>query len=195
MKILDELFKEGLIRCKSCKKTKSLDNFWKDKGRKRGYDPQCKDCSKKRQRNEWERFGSQPNRMFNRLIQLTSGTRATKGHQRHKLKISKKDFYTWYQNIEKKCVYCEYNLNEFNQIKKHFSKQIQKTQRFGIDRKNNSLPYKLDNIVLCCVICNGLKGYFHDYPSFKKIANKYIKPKLNELTKIEENFKRLGLND
>lgn len=177
----DELFLEGKLRCKTCKLIKPKEEFWKDKSQKRGFDRQCKLCSKARQNREWSKFGSEPGRMYNRLLQLTEGTRSYKNHSRHQRNISKKDFINWYENQDKKCHYCSLNLEEFNEIKNHYNKQIQRTKRFGIDRKNNELPYQVDNIVLCCVICNGLKGYFFDYQTFKELSREYIKPKLSKL--------------
>jgi hypothetical protein len=188
MKAYDELFKDGKIKCKTCKQEKNLSEFWKDKSRKRGHDTQCKDCSKKRQRNEWSRFSDHPARMYNRLLQLCSGARVKKGLSQHKLNISKQDFIKWYSAIEKKCEYCNLELESFKKINKYFGKQTQATSRFGIDRKNNSVSYEIGNIVLCCVICNKLKGYFHEYESFKKIADEFVKPKLNKLLKNEKNI-------
>jgi len=186
MKAYDELFKKGLLNCKTCKEHKKITEFWKDKSRKRGYDSQCKDCSKKRQRNEAIKFGHLPYKMYMKLLQLCSGVREKKGLSQHKLNISRQEFIKWYSEIEKKCEYCDLELENFRSIKKYFGKHTQATSKFGIDRKNNSLSYELGNIVLCCVICNKIKGYFHDHESFKKIANEFVKPKLNKLLKHEK---------
>lgn len=186
MKINDKLFSEGKIICIKCKKIKNISNFWKDRTRRHGYDKACKECTKKRQRNEWRRFGSQPIRMYQRLQQNTLG-RAKKGFDKHKLNISKEDFITWYNNQEKKCDYCKLSLDEFLRVRKYFGKQTQKTSRFGIDRKDNNSSYSTKNIVLSCVICNGLKGYFHDYETFKEIAKNFVRPKLIEILKNDKN--------
>ena len=174
-----KLFQEGKRRCRICKVIKLLNEFWKDKSKPQGYGALCKECDKKRQRNEWKRFGSQPVRMFQRLYQLCSGYRAKKNHLNHKLDISQKEFVDWYSKQEKICYYCGFTLEEFLSIKSNFiNTQISNTTRFGIDRKNNLISYKKENIVLCCVICNRLKGYFFNHNDFKNISEKYIKPKL-----------------
>jgi len=171
-------FTVGKRHCRKCKEIKSLSEFWKEKSRSQGYSPTCKNCSKARQRSEWKRFGMQPVRMYQRLQQLTLGSRSKKNYVQHKLLINKEEFIEWYNKQKKQCVYCGLNLEEFLKIKKYLNKFMQKTNRFGIDRKNNNLPYHEDNIVLCCAQCNSLKGYLFSYIEFKEIVKKHIKPKL-----------------
>lgn len=185
MKRNDQLFDQGKRHCKICKEIKILNDFWKDKNRRNGYDAACKKCTKKRQRGEWKRFGSQPIRMYQRLQQSTQGKRSKKGLYRHQLTISKEEFIEWYNSQAKVCVYCKLDLNQFLKVRNKFGKQAQKTSRFGIDRKDNNLPYSLNNIVLSCVTCNGLKGYFFDFTDFCKIAKTYITPKLEKILKNE----------
>ena len=145
-----ELLKKGKRKCKSCQQILNISNFWKDKRNQGGLDTRCKDCCKARQRSEWKRFGSQPIRTYQKLQQLCLGIRSKKGHSQHKLKITKDEFIEWFNRQDKNCVYCGLDLEEFVKVRKHFGKLAQKTNKLGIDRKENNLPYTLDNIVLCC---------------------------------------------
>ena len=130
-----ELFKKEKRKCKRCKEIKSLSQFWKNKSNPQGYDVECKYCSKTRQKDEWKRFASQPVRMYQKLQRIALGYRAKKGYSQHKLEISKDEFIKWYSNQDKYCTYCGLSLDEFLKIRKHFGKLTQKTNKFGLDRK------------------------------------------------------------
>lgn len=109
---------------------------------------------------------------------LKTSSRGQKGHSQHKLLITKNEFIKWYNNQTKTCAYCGLSIEEYSKIKKYLNKHMQKATKFGIDRKDNALPYSEDNIALCCANCNKLKGYLFDAEEFKEIAKEYIKPKL-----------------
>jgi len=88
-----------------------------------------------------------------------------------KLKISQRQFLKWYSRQIKKCFYC--GLSE------KLAKKIT-GKRLTIDRKDNSLPYKSDNIVLACEICNGVKGKYLTYLEMKEVG-KIIKKRWKNL--------------
>jgi len=48
---------------------------------------------------------------------------------------------------------------------------------FSIDRKDSRKAYSPDNMVPCCWNCNRLKNDFFTHEEFKKIAQKYIRPR------------------
>jgi len=174
-----KLFEDQKRKCKTCKEIKPLKNFWKDKSRYQGYDTQCKICSKSRQVNEWGRFGSNPLRMFRRLQQLRHGKRKD-FEGSHSLKINKEAFIKWYTSQTKQCYYCNLNLKQFISITPYLTGLAKRAKKFGLDRKDNFKPYTIENIVLCCVNCNRLKGFLFDAKTFKDIAKNYIKPKLDK---------------
>tara|TARA_Y100000294_G_C8521285_1_gene323001 strand:- start:625 stop:1236 length:612 start_codon:yes stop_codon:yes gene_type:complete len=179
-------FSIGKRYCLKCKTIKSPSEFYKRKGNKQGLTSQCKICQKARQDLDLKKFGSQPIKMYQKMKFGTLGLRAKKGHSQHKLQITKDEFIKWYNNQTKTCAYCELSIEEYIKIKKHLNRFMQKVSRFGIDRKDNSLPYREDNITLSCSNCNRLKGYWFDEEEFKEIANKYIKPKLNKFLSYEQ---------
>ena len=91
-----------------------------------------------------------------------------------KLQITQKEFIEWYQNQDKKCIYCDipekliYLLND---------KTSRPVTRLTIDRKDNNLPYIINNIGLACFKCNSLKKNFFTFKEMREIAQKYIKSK------------------
>ena len=91
------------------------------------------------------------------------------------INFNKKQFIEWLnKNYFGKCFYCEVSLDEYE--KKKIYKRIKiKGERFGIDRKDNLKGYKLNNIVVCCQICNSVKSFVFGHEEFKKVAKKYIR--------------------
>ena len=47
--------------------------------------------------------------------------------------------------------------------------------RFGIDRMNSQDTYNLNNIAVCCSLCNSAKSFVFEADEFKEIARKYIR--------------------
>lgn len=57
--------------------------------------------------------------------------------------------------INKKCDYCSSNLPETS---------------IGLDRKDNSKGYLIDNVVPCCTFCNSFKSNKFTYEEFKEFS-------------------------
>ncbi len=64
--------------------------------------------------------------------------------------LKQKDFIKWYNKQIKQCFYCKVKLKTIQRIGYN---------RFEIDRINNKKPYKINNMVLCCRLCNCVKGH------------------------------------
>lgn len=88
--------------------------------------------------------------------------------RRREISITKNDFIDWFNKTEKSCSYCG--------ISEEFSKKI-KQKVLEIDRIDNSIGYKLDNIVFACYICNGLKSNLLTGEETKFIGINIIKNK------------------
>lgn len=95
--------------------------------------------------------------------------------------ITKDEFELWYRNQEQKCSYCDLiDLSLYQPF--HRSKIF----HFTIDRKNNDLPYTIENICFACWACNRAKGELFGAEEFREIAQKYIKPKwLKKLDRVQ----------
>jgi hypothetical protein len=91
-----------------------------------------------------------------------------------KLQITQKQFIEWYQEQEKKCVYCDIHEDLVCLLNDKTSYPI---TRLTIDRKDNNLPYTINNIGLACFKCNSLKKNFFTFKEMREIAQKYIKSK------------------
>ena len=81
--------------------------------------------------------------------------------------LEKISFLEWFNNQEQECFYCGLTKD----------KQGERYKNLSIDRKDNLISYRLDNIVLCCMRCNTIKGNFFTAEEMIEIANKYIRPK------------------
>ena len=88
--------------------------------------------------------------------------------------ISQKDFLLWYNNQEKKCVYCGIKEEDLIKLKDTHNSKV---NRLTIDRKNNLKSYEKDNIALSCNRCNSIKNDLFTFEEMKEISLKYIVPK------------------
>ena len=79
--------------------------------------------------------------------------------------FNKDEFVKWYKQQKQQCYYCKRTLKELKKDKReHANLKI----RFSIERKNNKIGYKLNNIVLACSRCNTIKSdYFTEKEMIK----------------------------
>jgi len=168
-------------KCNKCNKEKPLSEFGKLSISPDGLRYKCKECRNELRRNwrinnlEKERtrvrnYYRTPEGLYNRI-------KNDKG--RKKMNMTKQQFVKWYNNQEKRCIYCgleEKNLKKINDILNN------KTIKLSIDCVDNSKGYSLGNIVLACLRCNYTKNDFFTYDQMLKIAEEFIKEKWeNEL--------------
>jgi hypothetical protein len=90
----------------------------------------------------------------------------------NKLQITQDEFIKWYGKQDKKCIYCDIPEKLIYLLKDKTSYPV---TRLTIDRKDNSLPYTINNISLACFRCNNLKKDFFTFKEMREIAQKYIK--------------------
>lgn len=97
--------------------------------------------------------------------------------------IELKEFKIWLKKQNNKCTYCNFSLDEIKKVLKLFVKESDYTlsNKFQIDRMDNSIGYTLENICFACAICNSHKRDFFTYKEFKLISKKYIIPKIRNL--------------
>lgn len=79
----------------------------------------------------------------------------------HKMIITREEFVTWYNSVEKVCHYCNCTLQDWLDMK------INQHRNFTIDRMDNAKEYEAGNLCLACHRCNTLKRS-RDYAFFKK---------------------------
>ncbi len=72
-------------------------------------------------------------------------------------------------SLKKECVYCGVPEKRLGWYKNQ--------KRLSIDRKDSSLLYKKDNLVLACLACNRVKSDVFSFDEMKKLAELFIKKK------------------
>lgn len=149
--------------------------------RRTGYRSQCRLCEKEYRKNNRERNIRYLKNYRNSPVGLYS---KVKGQARYEFKsgihkkyfsMNKELFISWYREQPLKCHYCNRGQEALN-------------FRLGLDRKDSTKGYSVDNIVLCCYPCNTAKNDIFTYEEFKEIAKKYLIPKyaMGEGGKIED---------
>ena len=156
------------VICSHCKEERESKFFLVNKKKKTGFYPQCKICRK----INAEKYGhsSYMKNYYKTGLGLFAVVKAQdKCYNNHGFNIDKKCFVDWFNKREYKCEYC---------------KKTPVKGRLGLDRKDSNGGYSMDNIVLCCRLCNTLKNKFWSYEDFKSIAKYYLIPKLNGESKV-----------
>lgn len=87
--------------------------------------------------------------------------------------ISMEDFSMWWSSQPQVCIYCSIPIERLAIIDK--AKKLSK--RLSIDRKNNDIGYTIENIALCCMMCNFIKSNLFTFDEMLEIGDKYIKRK------------------
>lgn len=157
--------------CKTCKKNKSLSKFFKSSNNKGGYRTECKICSNVRntgrqklrlslmtdaERDEYYQKNRERSQIYTRLPRAkikkniymkeysqtfngryTEYKRTTQKTGRE-FSLSKEEFATFWQ---KPCTYCNDPI-----------------ETIGLDRIDNLIGYRFDNVTSCCKICNFMKA-------------------------------------
>lgn len=91
------------------------------------------------------------------------------------VEMTANDFVVWYDSQVRECYYCK--RSESDVLKD--TDVIQKlAKRLTVDRRNNSVGYKSDNLVLCCRRCNTIKGNFFTEDEMLEVG-KIINRKFN----------------
>ncbi len=165
-------------RCGKCGEVKPRSHFSKIRKNSSGLDYSCRICRAiiwrawyKKNEKKYARHKAKfyyEDLYGHRYISL----RYVSKRKGWKFSISKEAFVRWCEETAKRCVYCDLeDLRLDDQVSG-------KTYRmFSIDRKDNSLPYKLDNMCFACLTCNFKKGNYFTYAEWREIAQKYVKPK------------------
>lgn len=58
----------------------------------------------------------------------------------------------------RRCAYCGLSAEELYELKILNPRNKRQYESIGVDRRDNSLPYRLDNLIPCCGPCNAIKG-------------------------------------
>ena len=109
------------------------------------------------------------------LLQNQKYAKRKRTFQASKKEFTKDEFFNWFEkNYDGKCYYCHISIDEYEKSKIYLKVKVP-GHRFGIDRKNSRDSYNLNNIVVCCSICNSAKSFVFEVDEFREIAKKYIR--------------------
>jgi hypothetical protein len=138
---------EFLKTCKYCKENKDRTEFCKNKLTKDKLSIYCRGCSNKKTYDSYHKDLEKSRKRLrsyygNPSWQFSVGRSAAK-----KRKLS------W-----------ELTLSEYEQIiennKCHYCPNVLPKVGHGLDRINNSIGYRRDNVVPCCGVCNKMRNKF-----------------------------------
>jgi len=173
--------------CPKCRKTKNNFEFNKDSTRKDGLDYYCIDCRNlmRKEQKEVRRATAIRYREKNKEAlkkshrdwsYTGSGVYSSLSKNAKKrgilVEMSRRDFDIWWNLQEQVCHYCGIPFNIMQML--DWSRG---NRRMSIDRMNNDMPYRLDNIVLSCMKCNTLKGDIITYTEMKNIIGPLMRTK------------------
>jgi hypothetical protein len=100
----------------------------------------------------------------------------------HLLEMSFTEFAEWYHAQAQQCEYCGITLEQFMEVRAKLPGLSSGAYRLSIDRKDPRHGYRQGNMVLACLLCNTLKGFLFTHADFKRIASRYILPRLGQLS-------------
>lgn len=157
-----EKIKKTTKKCTTCKKDKPFTDYFKA-NTPDGLRNRCKECHNK-SNSEW-RGSTVKGQEYNRRQARTSRARYSYGKSAAKRRgieftLSVEEFI--YILSSGKCHYCGYDINEYG---------------VGLDRKDNSHGYIMENVVPCCAECNKVKNDIFTYGEMIELGKtvKHIK--------------------
>jgi hypothetical protein len=139
----------SIKKCTKCNIEKSLSDFYirKDSRYKSDKESHCIACIKLKKKNWYQKRKHDADVRYKNLKSIAK--------QRNLCFTLSLNEYSVL--IKQTCHYCNSSLE------KHIGS--------GIDRKNNSIGYTLDNSVPCCTDCNLGKGEHYSYEEWKVMVN------------------------
>jgi len=146
--------------CVCCKIEKSFTDFCADKRAKDSLYSYCKVCKaikvKEKRKKNPEKTKEQTKKDNHSISGKYQTYKASAKKRDMVFDLTKEDFKTFWQ---KPCHYCDSPI-----------------EKIGIDRKDNSIGYTLDNCLSCCNICNfgkNIRTYEQYVEHCKRIAKKW----------------------
>jgi hypothetical protein len=103
----------------------------------------------------WQRENRKRHPHCKNPISIYHSIKASAKERNYPILITSKQFAQWWTNQEHKCYYCKRTQGEVEKDTRRIHRR-----RLTVDRKDNSLGYTLENIVLACYLCNETKSDF-----------------------------------
>ncbi len=162
--------------CPDCKQTKPTSEFYRE-----SYDPDkfrlyCKACWNKRVCENTKKRSSHYRAYTRRWRQTPAGKYyILKRTKRRPVTFTSEEYLEWHKSQSSNCHYCKQPL-VLSSLDNPYggTKNNKRDEQLTIDRKDNNLPYTLDNIALCCRRCNMIKGKWFSEKQMLEIAARYF---------------------
>jgi 5-methylcytosine-specific restriction endonuclease McrA len=76
------------------------------------------------------------------------------------VEFTREEFVAWKRQIpgRRQCVYCGISGDELYALDVVNPRTKKRFEVIGVDRRDNQLPYRLDNVDPCCPLCNQIKS-------------------------------------
>lgn len=167
-------------KCYVCGITKPLDKFVRDNRKPEGRKGICKQCRNK-QRREYMENNKEWRYKVQRKYYLSSRGYYTRLRSSAKnrgigFQLEYNEFQKLFNKQDHKCHYCGCSLTRSSER----TVMNRKNSDLTVDRLDNSIGYKINNIALCCRRCNMIKGNEFTNDEMLLIADMFIKPKFGE---------------
>ena len=170
--------------CTKCKAEKELSFFNKDYRRKSIYRSQCKSCESTAAKEREPRYKkTREDYRLNNTEKIATKARKEYIENREKI-LSKHAEYRETDNSRFHSYKRGARIRNlaFSLTKETFLKFIhgkicyycgEEHERLGIDRKDSSIGYIIDNCVTCCSMCNRIKNIYNETTFLNKIKQIY----------------------
>ena len=177
--------------CCVCKVEKSTEDFSKNSRSKDSLDSRCKSC-----RKEWLSAYAKTEKGKRYKSSYSSTPEYRYSHSRHNAKNRGIDFLFTLEEYSTLvetdvCNYCNRTnseckdlvsfINDYEgdnaaiwKLKKNLGSWAHKSDHLTVDRKDSFGPYSDSNCVVCCSICNAVKGWAFSYELFAEVAPRLI---------------------
>jgi 5-methylcytosine-specific restriction endonuclease McrA len=82
------------------------------------------------------------------------------------VEFTRRSFVEWKSAVpeRRKCVYCGINGEELYELNIVNPRTKKRLEVIGVDRRDNQLAYRLDNLDPCCPLCNQIKSQLLTLP-------------------------------
>lgn len=128
--------------------------------------PRCKDCSTEDSSLHYR--SGRMNRCYDCQNYLNLTTKATGGGVR----FSREEFLVWKRSnpAARRCSYCGIDSPQLHGLGVVNVRTKKVYESIGVDRRDNSQPYTVDNIVSCCGPCNAIKSSILTDAEMRKVG-------------------------
>lgn len=158
------IMRKTVKRCTLCGVEQTISSFSKHNQTKDGLSCWCKACHKEKSKL----YRNTPSGLY------TTIKSREKFYNRARVLITRQEFLEWYVKQPKFCVYCDIPEDKTSIWKKMFN---HRSTKLSIDRKDSLGDYVLDNMALCCYLCNTLKNNVLSYDEMLYVGHNFLKPK------------------